>query len=434
MKNTSNLLLGLALLAAFGCKPSTPAQPMEDAAPPASPPYFLHLSDIHLDHDATCTSSNGDTGGDLWKITYQKLDSLLGVSPAPGFVLYTGDLPVHENSPGACDQKCMGDPTCRNASIQQVLHDLDSLVKGRNIPLFYLPGNNDGLGGDYTSFAELESGKLVTALSLVPQDPFPAINASTPCGSAPCALSMEHLNDGYYSARPMSGLRLIALNSVILGKKYTSEDGVSQDAAGDTQIAWMEQQLQAAQQSSEKVYVAMHIPPGRDYFDGKPYWLDPAGAKADTLWQNEFLNLLKTYSATVAGVFYGHSHMDEFKMIMDPTDTSQVMELAISCPGITPRNGNNPGFKLVYYDPASMEVTDFVTHYTTLPVQSTFGGGSYRFSTYLSCQGQGSLLSCMSGMGESQLIGALSQIYGVKAPGQTVNHSSGLYVRPQVAK
>jgi hypothetical protein len=150
-----------------------------------------------------------------------------------------------------------------------VLSDLRDLAAGSGIPLLYMPGNNDSLAGDYFSFAD---GAGKTSLSLVPDADYPAVNASQPCGSPPCLVSNPRPDLGFYSARPVDGLRVVALNSVILGREYHEVDGVSQLDAGNAQLDWLEGELDDAA-GREKVLIAMHIPPGDDAYAvsaGKP--------------------------------------------------------------------------------------------------------------------------------------------------------------------
>jgi hypothetical protein len=64
--------------------------------------YFLFISDIHLDISQKNTDSTTDTGMDLWNAFKIKIDSILGSSNPPSFVLCTGDLPAHYK----CDTSC----------------------------------------------------------------------------------------------------------------------------------------------------------------------------------------------------------------------------------------------------------------------------------------------------------------------------------------
>ncbi len=333
--------------------------PCASGAQAGHPPTYLHLSDVHLD----TSGASDDTDLALWKITREELESILTGPAAPRFVLYTGDLPGHYGeAPDSRDGGLVPSQVpAHDENVRKVLADLHGLVAGTGIPLLYAPGNNDSLAGDYFSFADVERK---TPFELVPGDGYPALNASQPCGEAPCMVSNPRPDLGFYSARPVAGLRVVALNTIILGETYHPADGLTQAAAGDAELDWLEGQLGDAARSGEKVLLAMHIPPGVDAYavsenekkgnQDKPtsMWTrQPEGASgaADReAWLDRFLDLVAAHTGAVVGVAYGHTHEDELRRLHDPS--GKVVEIAVSAPGITTNHGNNPGFKLVSYD------------------------------------------------------------------------------------
>ena len=324
---------------------------------------YLHLSDVHLD----LTGESRDTDPQLWSITKTKLKSILESSSPPAFVLYTGDLPGHYRCHNANCALQANQVPAHNANVRVMLADLHSLIADTSIPLLYIPGNNDSLAGDYFSFTDNDDQ---TPLSLKPYEHYPAPNSSAPCGTAPCMASNPDPALGYYSARPVTGLRVIAINSIILGHTYHVADGKSQLDAGNEQMNWLEAQLQDAK-GKDKVLIAMHIPPGNDAYAvsrGKQtteMWSHLAKDSQQPnhqTWLNRFLDLISTHADTVVGLAYGHTHMDELRRLHD--HSGKIIAVAISCPGITTNHGNNPGFKVVSYDSKTKELQDFVTYYT----------------------------------------------------------------------
>ena len=410
-------LLAIGLLWSGLPVPATPAaQPVKGAAVLATPspaqPSILHLSDVHLNTSSESTTYGVDTGLALWRATKLKLDSILNGAQPPRFVIYTGDLPAHYS----CSKHCYLPPnqrTSHNANMRMILADLRDLVAKSRIPLFFVPGNNDGLAGDYFSFADRREA---TPFSLVPaaSNPYPALNTARQCGKAPCLLADPHPKLGYYAARPIEGLRLIGLNTIIWGTTYWSVDGISQRDAGNTQMAWLAQQLKAAAAAGEKVYILMHIPPGLDAYavsTGSPtptMWaqLPTTGIN----WQDQFLGLVDQHAATVTGLFYGHTHMDEVRLLYDRSG-QKVTQVAISSPGVTPLDSNNPGFKLISYDPTSTEPTDFVTHYTT-PAATSWGAASYRFSDAYGC-GSKTIRACLQQLTPAEVTTRMNTVFTV---------------------
>jgi sphingomyelin phosphodiesterase len=377
-------------------------------------PYILHVSDVHLNTSSPTSTYGQDTGLALWQTLKEKLNAILTSATPPAFILFTGDLPAHY----ACGPvNCYlppGQRTNHDTNMRVVLQDLRGLVAGTKIPLFFIPGNNDGLAGDYFSFADATQQTVLNLIAESP-NPYPALNTAARCGEPPCLVADPHPKMGYYAARPIKGLRLIGLNTIIWGASYWPVDGISQKEAGNTQMLWFAEQLQQAADAGEKVHVLMHIPPGVDAYaasHGSNTPLMWASLPAPGLtWQDQFLSLINHHSATVTGLFYGHTHMDELRLFYDRTGT-KVREVAISSPGVTPLDSNNPGFKRIFFDPKTKEVIDFITHYTT-PAATNWGDSSYQFSKVYGCEPQ-PLVSCLAKQALEQINSKMQTIFMVK--------------------
>ncbi len=415
-----SLGLTLACLLFLGSASSARALPSTSVAPgPAHPlppraPYILHVSDVHLNTSSKTTSYGQDTGLDLWKALKAKLQTLIDSKTPPAFIIFTGDLPAHY----ACGPvNCYlppGQRASHNTNMTVLLEDLRALVTRNTIPLFFIPGNNDGLAGDYFSFAD---ARQKTALNLVSEsrNPYPALNTAPRCGNPPCLVAAPHPKMGYYAARPIPGLRLIGLNTIIWGATYWPVDGLSQREAGNTQMLWFADQLQQAAERGEKVHVLMHIPPGVDAYAAShgsvsPMMWAPLPAPGMT-WQDQFLGLINHYTKTVTGLFYGHTHMDELRLLYDRSGTN-VREVAISSPGVSPLDANNPGFKQVFFDSQTKEVIDFITSYSP-PTASSWGDANYSFSKVYGCTPQ-ALVQCLKQQTLEQINSKMQTIFLVK--------------------
>ena len=338
---------------------------------------FLFLSDIHLNSFAQDTDYGSDTGMTLWNAFLSKADSVI-TSENPDFIVYTGDLPAHYSGPYFIPKPLR---TQHNTNLSTILTGLRRLADQNKTPLFYLPGNNDAIAGDYQSFADEDNN---TPLSLVPENsnPYPALNIDSTGTQAPFMIDDSNLKKGYYTAQLTDGLRLIALNTVIYSRKFQNVDGGNQLDYGNDQMTWLGQALDSAKVAGDKVYIAMHIPPGKDaygvthgqYTDNWTYSLPTT----TNPWNDEFLQVISGYQSTITGILYGHTHMDELRRLYDPTGNN-ITEVAISCPGVTPQHDNNPGFKIVTYDSKSKELLDFTT-YHTIPSVSNWGNSTYNFN------------------------------------------------------
>jgi len=441
-KNYYLFLISLAIVfsATVFWKKQPARQPIQTPKPV---PCFLLLSDVHLNSFAKTCNYGDDTGMDLWNNLKAKLKSIFDGKNPPKFVIYTGDLPAHYK----CGKDCYLPPAARkehNANLIKILDDLRSLVAEHHIPLFYVPGNNDALAGDYYSFADASHQTLFDLVN-EKNIPYPALNVANSGNIPPYLISKgadaigynkpppgKYIEMGYYSAEMMHGLRIIVLNSVMLGKNYFNVDGMTQLNEGNDEISWLRSELSAAQILKEKVYIAMHIPPGVDAYafdhqSATPYMWAHLPSESNT-WLHQFLKLTTTYQSTISGIFYGHTHMDELRRIYDSTGT-KITEVAISCPGITPQHYNNPGFKLVYYDSTTFQPTDFETFYST-PSAASWGDLSYRFSDIFHAEKGVDIYGSVSKQSLSTLNTEMDSIYTVMHGPAGYNTEAGIEVKP----
>src|SRR6185436_11257394 len=108
----------------------------------------------------------------------------------------------------------------------------------------YLPGNNDSLDWNYATFT---SSAGETPLEISGWRSGPALHAPVADAGDP--------GHGYYSAVPVPGLRVIALNTVMFSAKYPCGarglaagacSGESQAQEVERQLAWVKGQLREA--------------------------------------------------------------------------------------------------------------------------------------------------------------------------------------------
>ena len=369
MKNIFPFFLAILL---FGCKNHPPQD--EAIQPPENVTVqeltlgddtrtFLSISDIHLDIDADTIQQEGhgwtDTDKKLWELTKAKLTEIVGKKDRLkiDFMVFTGDIPFHST-----------DDALRAKNIGVVLTFLSELSDRNGLPLLFVPGNNDGLAGDYASFRN-DKDEPPYVRDSINSSKWPFIGNKGICGGSgngSCYIDSSTVY-GYYSAYPLANkeLRFIGLNTVIHNNREHKPicynppaDGKRQAIAAQIQMDWFLAQMKAANQADEKVLIAMHIPPGLNGYSGHPFWADFATSNGTTIY-NAFYQSILQHRDNVVGILVGHSHQDELKMILD--DQSKVVDLCIYTPGITPQHGNNPGFKLFSYHTESYELLDFMT-------------------------------------------------------------------------
>lgn len=392
MKKIVLRLLLLMLLATGGARA---------IAQPSSTDKFLFISDVHLNPQSQSTNYGDDAGMDLWGAFKAKIDTIMSGSNAPRFILYTGDLPVHN---GWCSTLTGEGAAVHDTAISLVLTRLRNMSVQYGKPVFYMPGNNDALSGDYLSFTDSPSGK--SPLSFINPSPLFFPKNSQGKSKGPAYLISENKTWGYYSAKVMPGLRMIALNTVIFNNGCPFNGRPQQCAA---EMRWLRSQLSAAKHAGDKVYIAMHVPPGNSWGGGPAMWNTSGG-----VWVDTFLQMVANYSPTISGIFYGHTHMDEMRRlhIVTPRQQDTITKIAICCPGISAQHGNNPGFKVVTYDSKTKEPVDFTTMYTPLPLEGPWQGNSYTFRQIFGCN-KGTVYSCLKDMPTINFATLVASIYNV---------------------
>jgi len=422
MNARSSGALALALLSAglLACATSKDAAGRAGEKAPASHPgtddcaaprglWYLHLSDLHLGTTVETQAERGDTSVPLWRAARDALGKWIRQSP-PAFILYTGDLPDHSPDRGRAHTE----------NIQEALAGLEEL--SGSIPFLYLPGNNDSLDWNYATFTSQEGKTPLEASGWL----------SGPALHAPVA-SAGDPRHGYYSAVPVAGLRVVALNTVMFSANYPCHyqrgtpgacPGQEQDRDAERQLAWLKGQLHEAAGAGQKVLLAMHIPPGMDVYSSRRTWREPR-------WQDELLLAIAESPARVVGLAYGHTHMDELRRLFDGDGKLEL--IALSAPGITPGHGNNPGFKAVSLG-AGFEATDALTWYATPDKEGVYewtADHCYRYSEVFGCGGQ-DLRTCLGARAKGDLARAMGTIYKVRN-GVADNTAPGIDVRPAAA-
>lgn len=164
--------------------------------------------------------------------------------------------------------------------------------------------------------------------------------------------SVQNANEyGSYSAiHPDSKLRIISYNSIFYYKYnfFSYEEPMQYDPDG--QLSWLINELDAAEKEDQRVWLISHIPTGNaDHFHDHSHYFD---------------QIVQRYEATIAALFFGHTHTDEFQIsYSDYTrrnwDTATAMGYV--APSMTPTSGP-PSFRVYEIDPITFGVLDFTQY------------------------------------------------------------------------
>ena len=309
---------------------------------------FLVITDTHYDPNQASTtyySLFSETGVDLWQATIGAVKKSVRQHPID-FAVILGDLPAHRLS-----------VKDKINSERQVFADLRKTLG--NIPIIYVPGNNDALGGNYHSYTEFDGSNIQFRPDQLDTGGTWPAQGLTPCttnSNSACIISKgpSEAGDyfyGAYSVYPLKNhaLRFISLNSMpfVAGNQYVSDDGISKQTAIEQEFDWLNEQLADATSKHEKVLIGMHIPPGYDAAKQHPMWNPQATAA--------FNASMIQYHDVISGVLTAHTHYEGNRFIRDNKHKQSI--IVYSAPGIHTGHGNNPGFKIMSLD-NSLDISD----------------------------------------------------------------------------
>jgi sphingomyelin phosphodiesterase len=179
---------------------------------------------------------------------------------------------------------------------------------------------------------------------------------------------------------PAGNLRIISFNTNLYYKEnfWLYEKTMETDPSG--QLAWLIGELDAAETAGERVWLLGHMPMGSgDAFHDA---------------SNYFNQIVQRYDATIAALFYGHTHKDEFEIACSNyTDQSAQTATMMSyiAPALTPTSGK-PTFRVYSVDPVTFGVLDYTVYIANMS-SSTYQSKPTWQKYYSIKETYGSLLS-----------------------------------------
>jgi hypothetical protein len=309
-----------------------------------------------------------DSNYPLLVLALSSIQQNLGTSPA---IIFTGDVLGHNFAQTYFNLSGGEDVAAMQTFASKTLTFFTQFVKSYigDIPVMFVLGNADsytGLAPDSTYFANTAD-----------------IYYSNWIGAT--ADHQTFLNTyeegGYYSAEPIAGVVVVALNTVALSTLALENN----DSQVQAELAWLNSTLASAKISGKNVWLLMHVPPGA-YIAQTASQLDPSGhLSAATMqlkpdYQTSLLQTLSTYSDIITLMLGGHTHMDEFRNISGGSPLSSVGFLEIT-PGITPYFDNNPAYRIFTLSGGAFEPTDYRSLYYNLATLPSQFDAYYTFST-----------------------------------------------------
>lgn len=187
---------------------------------------------------------------------------------------------------------------------------------------------------------------------------------------------------GAYSTKyPHGNLRVISLNTNMYYRFNFAMYQKEMAKDPNDQIAWLTKELEAAEKNKENVYIIGHMPFGvHDALTDQSTYLD---------------QVVKRYSTTIRGMFFGHTHVDHFEISYSDyskRDEDHAIATSYICPSLTPTSGM-PSFRVYDVDPDTFAVLDATTYMADMDDKKFQTSGPVWKKYYSAKESYGSVLS-----------------------------------------
>lgn len=172
---------------------------------------------------------------------------------------------------------------------------------------------------------------------------------------------------GAYATTTKEGLKIVSYNSdfYYTPNAYAWINFTNPDISGTMRFIISE--LEKSERANQRVWLIAHVPSG--------------GGSATPNQSALFAAIVRRFSpATIAGIFFGHTHQDSKSIYYDlkpqnsssglvnttDLDYDSPLNVAFVCPSIAPRTNYNSGWTVYHVDSSTFEVVDSQTYFANI--------------------------------------------------------------------
>ena len=287
-----------------------------------------------------------------WSLIAAGMQGISGLIEADGPLdlgVFTGDLTTHDQHEHISRDLVMYS--------EQALFDMLHRHMG-SAPLVPALGNHDYSPSDFAAMPGLPDGRS-DQLSWNYENVAALVKAHGWGNDSTAEAIRKHY--GGYSVSPRQGLRVISLNSDFWYKSNPMAYLRAEDPDVGGMLRWLTDELQAAEDQNERAWIVAHVLSG---------WDGGNGLEAPT---NLFYQIVSRYEHTIAHIFFGHTHEDQFQLFYRGTNgdsskasrkTKDANAFAFIGPSLTPLNNVQPALRIYEVDPETYEVMDYLQYYS----------------------------------------------------------------------
>lgn len=275
-------------------------------------------------------------------------DSATRVNQAFKFALFTGDMVDHNPVFISREETYIEE--------ERTMRSLKSYLG--NLPVYPVLGNHDSY--PYSQEAPKDSKYADRSSYNIDLMQHMWLDFGWIDGKASAQVKQTH---GAYAIEPMKGLKVITLNSNYWYRWNFYNYVGMEDPDPSGIIQFLISELTDCEERGLKAWVQAHVPPGGLMDEALP----PVAS---------FLTAtLDRFSDVITGLFFGHTHLDEFSVLYSHNATEKSEDRALNvawvAPSITPFTDLNPGWRYYTVNSATFEIMDSVTVYAD--IESRFG-------------------------------------------------------------
>ena len=365
-----------------------PPKPENARAPDPSGKTFnvLHISDFHVDLDYTI-GSESDCSQSMCCTVHSfhrdSRDTILSPARTYGgyhcdapqdllqsamdsvstihrdrdfeFAIFTGDMSDHEEIQYQSYEDAV---ESEKVSYRFMKHALNK------IPFYITLGNHDSY--PYGQIAQAKSGyenrfAWNTELAYEMWTDFDWLSEEE-------AANIKNHYAGFSVTTKREGLRVISLNANFWYiSNYYNYWGMETDPDSSGMLRFLSDELLDCEKNNQRAWIIAHVPTGGSLEDALP----PAS--------QVFYQILERFSPhVVAGLFFGHTHRDEFQVMYAHNATQKTVDNALTVAfldeSVTPFRDHNPGWRYYEVDEETFSIINIHHYYSKL--NETFGSTS----------------------------------------------------------
>ncbi|WFD00866.1 hypothetical protein MYAM1_003621 [Malassezia yamatoensis] len=289
-----------------------------------------------------------------WALIEAGMQGITGISNKTRSLdlgIFTGDLTTHDS-----DAHISQDLVKYS---EQSLYDLFHRHMG-NATMVVALGNHDSAPADEAALGSLPDG--LSNQTSWDYENVASLVKSEGWGNDTTAKSIRS-HYGGYSISPRQGLRVIAVNTDFWYKNNFFNYINADDPDSSGMLRWLTDELQLAETYNERAWIVGHVPTGWD------------GSNALDAPTNLFYHIVSRFSHTIAHIFFGHTHEDEFQVFYNVTNgnstsasrkTQDAVANAFLGPSLTPSQNVQPSLRVYEVDPETYEVMDYQQYFTPI--------------------------------------------------------------------